>query len=66
MHCRFVKSGNGIICTAVSAHYLPSDFEKQEYCLADRHRMCPFYCMIRTDGAFDLSGMELQSRTAVC
>ncbi len=36
-------------CSAGQQSYLPSAFELQEYCSAERYRLCPFYCKRQTE-----------------
>jgi len=62
MNCRLLRAGNDVICAADKAPYVPSVFERTEYCLSARHRMCPFYCRAMSDGYFDLSGMNRELR----
>jgi len=62
MSCRLLRAGNDIVCAAAERPYVPSVFERKEYCFAVRYRLCPFYCMSRTDGVFDLSGLSRERR----
>lgn len=65
MQCRFFLFRDVQFCSAGSRIYVPSPFEAKEYCTVERHRMCPFYCMHRSDGAFDLKTLELRSAADV-
>ncbi len=44
MRCPYIKSTPAAVCRAAQSSYCPSEFELKEYCLSERHRMCPFYC----------------------
>ncbi len=64
MCSKLFPAGNQICCVAGRMLYAPSKFEMEEYCLADRHRLCPLYCMSADDGVFDLREMHCSDEAA--
>lgn len=41
-----------VSCYVNNGVYTPSSYEREEYCTTNRHKLCPFYCSVRTDGKF--------------
>ena len=62
--CPFLKT-EPVSCSVGRGAYVPSAYECEEYCLLNRHKLCPFYCSVRADGKFPftramrLSGLHL-------
>jgi len=51
MKCSFLKT-EPVSCSVNHGVYVPSAYEREEYCTNNRHKLCPFYCSVRTDGKF--------------
>ena len=43
MKCRFLLDDYTLICHAGQLPYLPTDFQREEYCRKIEHRKCPLY-----------------------
>ncbi len=54
MRCPFLKAAP-VSCSVNGGAYVPSSYERGEYCMSNRHKLCPFYCTVRSDGKFQLA-----------
>ena len=43
MKCKFLLDDYTLICHAGQLAYLPTDFQREEYCIKIEHRKCPLY-----------------------
>jgi hypothetical protein len=58
-------------CGATEEAYVPSTFEYDEYCFSMRHKLCPFYCMRRSEedssgGRFPWNGPASRGGSTPC
>jgi hypothetical protein len=65
MKCSFLKTGP-VSCSVGRGIYVPSAYEREEYCSANRHKLCPFYCSVRADGKFSLTQEMRLQKVTVC
>jgi hypothetical protein len=60
MKCSFLKT-EPVFCSVNNGVYAPSAYEREEYCMRNKHKLCPFYCSVRMDGKFSFTReMRLQ------
>jgi len=58
MNCPFLYGTYLLSCKSSRDVYVPSAFELEEYCKSRRHKICPYYCKVMSDGTFNLMTID--------